>query len=174
MKDKIINNKCVSFICAIIIIIFLLYFINIFKSYPCGRDMVSNILSNFIHADFFHLISNLYGLYVLTRVEEKIGTTKFFYVIFFILVMNSIFETILYRISNISCSIGFSGIIYGIFSWEMMSGLKEFDWYILSAIVFDIFSILKLKRKIALINHFIGIISGIILGSFLKINSYLH
>jgi membrane associated rhomboid family serine protease len=172
MKDKIINNKCLCSICAIIIIVFLLYFINIFKSYPCGKDMISNMLSNFIHADFFHLISNLYGLYVLTRVEEKIGATKFFYVVCFILVMNSIFETILYKLTNLSCSVGFSGIIYGIFSWEMMSGLKNFDWYILSAIVFDIFSVLTLKRKIALLNHFIGIFSGIILGSFFK-NIYI-
>lgn len=169
MKDKIINNKCLCTISIIIIIIYLLYFINIFKSYPCGKDMVSNMLSNFIHNEPVHLISNLYGLYVLTRVEEKVGSLNFIYIVLIILIMNSIFETIFHRLFNLSCSIGFSGIIYGIFAWEIVSGFKEFDWTLLSAIIFDIFSVLFLKKKIGLINHFIGIISGLILGNLYKI-----
>ena len=60
------NNPICSFIATVLIVLFLLTFINLLKFYPCNQDMLSNFVSNFFHVDIMHLLSNLYGLYVLS------------------------------------------------------------------------------------------------------------
>lgn len=174
MYDKIKENPISSFSATILILVFILSLSSILKINPCGTDFVSNLQSNFLHIDTLHLLSNLYGLYILTRVEEKIGSVKFFCLILCIVILNTIIETFLHKIINMPCSIGFSAILYGLFAWEITSGNKDFYPEILFGIWFDIFSevfltrndITKLifNRKPALINHFIGVISGFALG----------
>jgi rhomboid protease GluP len=164
MKDKIFNVPISSLTACVLIIIFLLFQINILKSYPCEKDMVSSLISNFIHIDFLHLISNLYAIFILSKVEESIGVKKFFTIVCLVLVINTIFETIFYKLFNIQCSIGYSAIIYGIFSWEYVT-TNKINPYIISSIFFD----LILNRKnIGIINHLIGLISGVYVSLFIK------
>ena len=57
------NNSICAFISIIIIVVFSLYLSNAIKTIPCDKNMKSIFIGQFIHTDFFHLISNLYGLY---------------------------------------------------------------------------------------------------------------
>ena len=162
------NNPICSFIATVLIVLFLLTFINLLKFYPCNQDMLSNFVSNFFHVDIMHLLSNLYGLYVLSRVERNVGPLKFSIVVFLILLINTILETLMHQIFKTQCSVGFSAILYGILAWEIVSGNKEPDYFIIVAIVFDAISSLYLNKKIAFFSHVLGIITGVILGILLK------
>ena len=108
-----------SFISVLIILIFSLYATNAIKIVPCEKDMLSIFMSQFVHTDFFHLASNLYGIYSLSRVEHKYGPKKFFSLIFFLLLLNTIAEAILHKLIKSPCSIGFSGILYGVLTFEI-------------------------------------------------------
>lgn len=162
------NNPFCSFISTILIVLFLLSFINIIKFYPCNENMLSNFISNFFHVDSIHLLSNLYGLYVLSRVEKNIGPEKFASVVLLILIINTILETVVQQIFKTPCSIGFSAILYGILTWEIVSGNKKPDYLIVVAIIFDAVSSIYLNKKIAVASHLIGILTGVILGIILK------
>jgi len=163
------NNPICSFITTVLIVLFLLTFINLFKFYPCNENMLDNFISNFFHVDVMHLLSNLYGLYVLSRVERNIGPEKFGLVIILILALNSIIETVAHNLFKTPCSIGFSSILYGILAWEIVSGNKEPDYFIILAIIFDAISGYYLNRRIALVSHIVGIVTGVFLGIILKI-----
>ena len=114
-----------SFIAVSIITIFSLYLTNVIKTIPCGDTVLSSFYSNFLHIEPAHLIGNLTALYALSRVERAIGSKQFIALIIFLLVFNSIVESIIHkRYPNIPCSIGFSGVLFGIMSWEMITNNK--------------------------------------------------
>ena len=164
-----INKPISAFLATLLIIIFLLLFTNILKVNSCDKDFTTNIISNFLHIDLLHLLSNLYGLYVLSRIEQKLGSTKFIIIISLIVIINTIIETVAHKIINLPCSIGFSAILYGLLAWELVSKNSDFDYQILVAVLIDIFIAISVKNnKIAIANHFMGMISGIILGLFLQ------
>jgi|TARA_B110000259_G_scaffold188077_1_gene244813 membrane associated rhomboid family serine protease len=168
MKMLTINSKknipISMFLAISIIIIFLLYITTLIKTIPCGKNLKSVFLGNFIHLDFYHLLTNLYALYSLTRIEEQVGFKKFLALIVFILVFNTIIETIIHKIfPSIPCSIGFSGILFGLTSWEYITNNK-LDLSLLSSIALvTIFPSLK-DSKVSMAGHVVGSLSGIIAG----------
>ena len=153
------NTPVSAFFSVVIIIVFLLYFTSIFKTIPCGNTVLDQFYSNFIHTDIYHISANLYAL---SRVERKMGTKKFLYLIIFLLVFNTILEILAKKLKpELQCSIGFSGVLYGVMTWELVTE-KDLDMYILSSII--IMTVLpSLKSKnISLLSHGIGAFSGII------------
>ena len=168
MFSNIKNVPICSFIATVLIIIFFLIITTVVKLYPCGKNFRANLVSNFVHVEPLHLLSNLFGIYVLSRVEKKIGPVNFIIVVSSILLLNTIFETLLHiATDSIRCSIGFSAILYGIFAWEMVSGVRCIDKTILLAIIGDIIAS-QFNKNIAVLSHFIGIISGAIIGLVFK------
>ena len=163
MRNKIKETPFTAFVCVSILTIFLLYVTNVIKEIPCEKDMKSIFLSNFIHTDIFHIIGNLYGLYSLSRVELQLGTKKFFTLLIFLLVFSTFFEALLHKIINTPCSIGFSGILYGIMTFEVMYS-KKFDYNIFTSIIFNIILSKIGNKKVSLTGHIVGGISGIIGG----------
>ena len=72
-------------------------------------------MSNFVHVDAAHLISNLYALYAISRVEEKMGFKPFIWLIVFLLSFNTLVHYMLRSVfKDMKCSIGFSGILFGL------------------------------------------------------------
>ena len=129
LQFKNIHDVPVSvFISVCIIIIFLLYITSILKSIPCNNDVISIFISNFVHTNFLHLFSNLYAIYALSRVEQAIGGKQFIILVVFLLVLNTLLETLVNRKLNIPCSIGFSGVLYGIMTWELVTQ-KHLDFF---------------------------------------------
>jgi membrane associated rhomboid family serine protease len=153
-----------KFLAISIIVVFLLYITTIIKTIPCGKDLKSVFLGNFIHLDFYHLLSNLIALYSLSRIEEKVGVKRFLALVIFILSFNTITETIVHKIfPSIPCSIGFSGVLFGLTSWEYVTHNK-LDLSLLGSIaLITIIPSLK-STKVSLISHSVGSISGIIAG----------
>lgn len=65
------------FFAVSIIIVFSLYLTTAIKTIPCGNDVMSSFLSNFVHVDSYHLMANLFALYSLSRVEQNVGPNGF-------------------------------------------------------------------------------------------------
>ena len=166
------NNPITSFLTVVIVVLFSLYYTSILKTIPCEKNMKSIFISQFIHIDFFHLISNLYGFYALSRVELAMGPKKFFILVLFLLIFNTIFEFILHRLLKTPCSIGISGILYGIVTFELLSN-KIVDYHGILSIFLSIYSSYTSTINSSLYGHLIGGFSGI-LGSiiFKKLNYF--
>ncbi len=155
-------------VCIFLIIslfsIFLIYLTSIVKSVPCGKDVLSNFYSNFTHVDIFHLIGNLSGLYVLSRVEQNIGSKQFIKLLIFLLIFNTVTETIIHKIiPSTQCSIGFSGVLFGIATWEIIT-TQEVDYAAVLAIIFSAIRPTVNQIKTSISGHVIGAIGGIISG----------
>jgi len=170
VSNKLKKRPVSAFILTILIIIFLLSITTILKINICNKDFISNLYSNFIHVEILHLLSNIYGLYVLSRIEEKIGYKKFIFLILMLIILNTLFETLLHKIIDINCSVGFSAILFGMLSWEICSGCKNFNYEIIVAIVLNIISSKYINLNTSIISHLMGLISGFIIGQFYRIN----
>lgn len=153
-----------SFIAISIIIIFSLYATTALKTIPCGKNLLSNFNSNFVHTDPYHLISNLYALYALSRVEISLGPKKFFILVLFLLLVNTLFEGAVHKMSpNIPCSIGFSGVLFGIMTWEIVTN-KGLDFYIATSIGAMVIMPSLQNQNASLMGHLVGAVSGVLGG----------
>lgn len=163
------NDVPVSvFIALSIIIIFLLFNAQVITSLPCGKSIQDVFMSQFVHVDTLHLVSNLYALYAISRVEKEMGFKSFIWLIIFTLSFNTLVEFIIRQIwSDLPCSIGFSGILFGLMTWEMVSK-KEFDTELFLAIVIMVVGPSLKSKKVSLSGHAIGAVSGIIAGILWK------
>ena len=152
------------FITLTIVLIFGLYATTALKQIPCGKDITNVLYGNFVHIDIYHLLSNIFALYALSRVEISIGWKSFLALICFLLFFNTLAETAMYRIfKTLKCSIGFSGVLFGIATWELVNN-KGFDWFIGLSVLTMIAGPSINNPKASLIGHSIGAISGIIGG----------
>ena len=147
-----------------IIVVFGLYITTIIKSVPCGKGVTDIFISNFIHTDPYHLIANLYSLYALSRVEQKIGSKKFVYLIVFLLIFNTSLESIVHiLIPSIPCGIGFSGVLFGVTTYELVT-TKTLDWWLVFSILGTVIIPSIKSSNISLLGHAVGAITGIIGG----------
>ena len=171
LKSNIINFKDIPvsvFLAVSLTVIFSLYLTTLIKTIPCQRDIMSSFISNFIHTDISHLLVNLFALYSLARVERDIGPKKFIKLLVFLLVFNTIIETIIYKIfPTIKCSIGFSSVLFGIMTYELIT-TKKLDFMLLASVVGTIILPSLKNQNVSLVGHIIGVISGGILGVFLS------
>ncbi len=153
-----------SFLIVSMTIVFSLYATTLIKQVPCGKNVMSSFLSNFVHMDFYHLTSNLIALYSLSRLEREVGPSLFLQLIVFLLVVNTVLEVSFHKIfPTTKCSIGFSGILFGLITWDLIT-TKDLDIYLLISI-FTMVVVPSLKRSnVSLSSHCIGAISGIIGG----------
>uniref|UniRef100_A0A6C0LWZ3 Peptidase S54 rhomboid domain-containing protein n=1 Tax=viral metagenome TaxID=1070528 RepID=A0A6C0LWZ3_9ZZZZ len=147
-----------------IIIIFSLYVTTALKQIPCGKDVMSIFYGNFVHVDIYHLLSNIYALYALSRVEVSIGYSKFIALVIFLLIFNTIIETVMYKIfKNLHCSIGFSGVLFGIAAWELVTS-QDFDWVLITSLIVMVLGPTINNPNASFMGHLVGAISGIIGG----------
>jgi membrane associated rhomboid family serine protease len=156
------------FLAVSIIIVFSLYISAAIKTIPCGKDIMSSFFSNFVHVDSYHLFANLFSLYALSRVEREIGAKRFLGLVVFLLIFNSLVETMIHKVySEMKCTIGFSGVLFGIMTWEIVSK-KELD----SILALSIFAMVLMPSvqnpKASLVGHTVGAVAGIIGGLLWK------
>ena len=164
---KMVNFKQVPvsvMITISIVIIFSLYVTTAIKKIPCGKDVMSIFYGNFVHIDIYHLISNIYALYALSRVELSIGSKQFTGLIAFLLVFNTIAESLMHKIfKSLKCSIGFSGILFGVTAWEMVTS-RDLDWVLISSLLAMVVGPTIQNPKASLMGHAVGAVVGVIGG----------
>lgn len=157
------KNIPVSVLIALsLIVVFLLFNAKVINTVPCGKGIYEVFMSNFVHIDAAHLVSNLYALYAISRVEKEMGLKPFIWLLIFLLIFNTLGEFIVkYMWKDLPCSIGFSGILFGLMTWELVSK-KNFDIELMIAIVIIVVGPSLNSAKVSLYGHIIGAVSGII------------
>ena len=156
------------FIAISMIVVYLLFNAKVLTALPCGKGIHEVMISNFIHLDAMHLVSNLYALYAISRVEQEMGLMPFVWLLIFLLVFNTLaefFAKIIWK--DLPCGIGFSGILFGLFTWELVSK-KTVDLELILAIVIMVVGPSLQDKKISLSGHIIGALSGIFGGIIWK------
>ncbi len=154
----------------IIFVILILIFIKhgiLHKDFTCENTIPAIAYRSFIHVDLTHLLVNLYALYVLSRVEKQIGFANFLILILVLLVISTLIDFWASKLINYGCSIGFSGILFGILAWEMVTG-QEVDLRLLGVIFYMVLQPSLRNPRASFQGHLIGAISGVIVGMLWK------
>ena len=155
MKIIINYNKTISiFISIILSLIYFFYNSKILKTIPCNKELSSKFLCNFIHTNHVHLIANLLGLYFISELETQIGSSNFLTLVILITLILSIFESV---VKN-ECSIGISGVLYGLVAYEMFK-FKNIDYNVIYTLV--LLFLFSSNSKISHIGHLLGFIAGL-------------
>ena len=153
------------FLAVSIVVIFALYVTAILKTIPCGKNLISAFCNNFVHIDYFHVFANLITLYTLARVERDIGAKRFSLLIVFLLIFTSIVEVTMHKIfPNMACTIGFSGILFGIMAWELTTKRGLDFLVVISIIGVAVMPTIQNPKRASLLGHLVGVVSGIIGG----------
>ena len=148
----------------LIIIIYSLYLTKAISSLPCDKNLVSIFYSNFVHTKMSHLAVNLFALYALSDVEKEVGGGVFFSLISFLLFFNTIVYYFLRKlIPAVPCSIGISGILFGISTWELVT-TKEINILLILSILAMVMVPTIEDPKASLVGHSIGALSGVVGG----------
>ena len=157
------------FIAVSVVIVFALYITTAIKTIPCGKNLMSIFCSNFVHLEPSHLIANLFALYNLARVEKQLGHKKFGCLIVFLLIFTTIVEVSAHKLfSDLKCSVGLSGILFGIMSWELITKRGLDLMIVLSIIGVVVTPSVQNSKGASLLGHTIGAIAGIIGGLLWK------
>ena len=145
----------------ILIIVFLMYQTSILTTLPCDKNILDVFASIFTHVEWSHLLSNLFALYVLSRIEIQMESKSFTWLLVFLLAFNTVVEYTVKNIFDIRCSIGYSGILFGLMTWEILME-KSISIEVMLSIVVIVFGPGLNNKKISVEGHVIGAISGVI------------
>jgi membrane associated rhomboid family serine protease len=166
--EKFQETPVCVFIVISLVMTFSLYVTSIIKTIPCGSDFTSIFWSNFIHSDLYHLSANVFALYALSRVERKIGMRKFISLLVFLLFVNTLIEAGIKQIyPSMECSIGFSGVLFGIMTWELVQE-KTIDSTLLLSIIALVIGPSLIDSSISIVGHSVGAFTGIVGGLLWK------
>jgi len=152
-------------ITAGLITITVLYTFGFLKSLPCGEGVLKGLNRSFIHINAVHIISNLFVFYILSRIEVIHGSKVFISLIIQLSILTTFIELLLHYVVHVPCSIGFSGILFGLAVWELI-----YDRSVNLALLLGISAMVVLPSlnnpKASLVGHGVGALSGLILASY--------
>lgn len=142
----------------------------------CVNGFQNSMKRNFYHVDSSHLYINLLTFKIMSRIETQIGSQQYLMLLLSILIISTILDYVVTLIfPKLKCSIGFSGILFGLLAWEMLT-LNEFSPYIFILLAINVISPTVRNPSASLLGHGIGAIAGIItatLHKYLYKDSYI-
>ena len=177
-----------SFLCFLLFVIinfnrfFLVPDLSYWSSYLINQPY--RILSySFVHKDFNHLLSNLFGIIVVRYCFINLNLKNIFLFLYLIILLIPIQTFFLFILDNFifynpnHLLVGFSGIIFGTFSFILLSSLygKEYilnifiglkknnEIYRLMTIFLSLGIIYSFLPSISLSGHIAGILSGFVI-----------
>ena len=177
-----------SFLCFLLFVIinfkrfFLVPDLSYWSSYLITQPY--RILSySFVHKDFNHLLSNLFGIIVVRYCFINLNLKNIFLFLYLIILLIPIQTFFLFILDNFifynpnHLLVGFSGVIFGTFSFMLLSSLygKEYilnifiglkknnEIYKLMTVFLSLGIVYSLLPSISLSGHITGILSGFII-----------
>ncbi len=177
-----------SFLCFLLFIIvnfrrfFLVSDLSYWSSYLINQPY--RILSySFVHKDLNHLLSNIFGIIVVRYCFINLNLKNIFLFLYLIILLIPIQTFILFIVDNFlfynpnHLLVGFSGIIFGTFSFILFSSLhgkghifnifiglkKNNEIYRLMTVFLSLGIVYSLLPGISLSGHIAGILSGFII-----------
>lgn len=156
----------------LMIAILLAYWMGIFVNLPCESSYLSTLTRNFIHIQAFHIIANLFAFYQMRQIELQLGLTSYLFLILALVVVQTTIEFIFNQYVDLGCSIGFSGVLYGLIVWMLINLPSNTRSGLLSILISIVGSSLAMPN-LSLSGHLIGFFSGFIVAKLSPINSFL-
>jgi membrane associated rhomboid family serine protease len=148
------------------IIIFISYNSNLINvNNLCKETFLNNIAQNFTHLDSMHIIFNLYALYNISNLETIYTSQTYFQIIILLTLMQSTLTYIINKFYKLNCSIGFSGVIMGLYVFNIFkTNQNNLNSYLiaLALLIYPSF----VAQNVSLVGHLIGGLSGYILSYF--------
>lgn len=146
----------------VLLAVYIAYHARIVTTIPCGGGVLDGVVRSFTHISTPHFLANLAGIYLLYRAEVQVGTSKFLRVFFSILVLSVGIEILFGMFFNCSCSIGFSGVLFGFASWSLFTE-KEVNYSLLVGLVglITVTSVMR-GQKVSTTGHVAGFLAGIL------------
>jgi len=138
-----------------------MYLFGKIQELPCGSDLISSFARNFIHVSPVHLLMNMFAFYQFSSIETIVGSTQYLILIISLAVLQTIIEIISRNFLDLTCSIGFSGVLYGILTWTLLSG-KQTNSKMIIAVLLSIFSSSAHDPQLSLAGHLMGVAAGAI------------
>ena len=152
---------------AVMVGIFLLYHGKALVAIPCGNDFVSILQSQFVHVNFVHIASNLFSLWYMANLERSMGLGKFLALVLVIAVLSSAADTLIGHVGgNRPCSIGFSGVLFGLVAWSVLT-TGGFKWYNIAMVAGLLLT--NMGPHISVRGHVIGAVTGLVLALLYKL-----
>jgi rhomboid protease GluP len=145
--------------------ILVIYWTGFVTHLPCDQSIISNLSRNFIHVQLFHILSNLFFFYQIRNLELQLGMKSYALLILMLVVTQSLLEFGLQRFIDLGCSIGFSGILYGLIVWMLVNQPRADQKQLMTILVSIIASSLAMPN-LSLSGHLIGFASGLIVAKF--------
>lgn len=130
------------------------------------------ILHSLVHGSLAHLLINIFTFIQLYRLEQMLGSFNYFILIAIILVLSSLLYWFMNRLlygSSVICSVGFSGVLFGLLVWSRMIlnggafNLKEIALWATILII----PVLQ-NPRISLLGHLSGFLVGLMLWPILS------
>lgn len=164
---KVVQRPVTAFVTTILIVVMLLYSIGLLKDLQCGKTVINGLNRSFIHADWQHIMGNLFAFFVMSRIEANHGSKFFAILIAQILALETIIELMARQFFDLNCSIGFSGVLFGLVAWELIND-KDLDLALFLGLGAMVVAPSMENNRASLVGHFIGALSGVIVGMYYK------
>lgn len=146
---------------AVIIAAFTLLAMITKKEEVCAKGMTGEMKRMFYHGGVAHAYSNLFVFAQLTTVlQPALGTAGYLTLVLVIMAINAIINFFLYQNDLVNCGIGFSGVVFGLFTWNLLFN----NGFNLQSLI-DLIILLApsfYDRRLSLSGHAIGILSGLL------------
>lgn len=154
-----------------LVIIYIGYANGKFKKLPCGPGVLQAFERNIVHTEFGHIAANLGSFYILSRMEIERGSTQYAIMIGTLLVLCTVIELALNKGGKPKqCAIGFSGVLFGLLAWQMVSNQGAFfEWRTVAALGLALFGTSASNPRASFQGHLIGAASGLGAGLIAKI-----
>lgn len=151
---------------AVMSLITLGYQTEFFTWLPCGFSFLQLFYSNYVHLLWSHLLINMIVFWQINYIERLAGS----YYLIYILVISAliaVFSMVINYWHKLECSIGFSGVLYGLIIWYMLvssANLMEYVLVLASIAVMPLFI-----PNISVMGHLLGCLAGLCLYWIIRI-----
>lgn len=132
----------------------------------CNKGVIDIFKQSFTHIDITHLLTNMYTLYTFKTLEQTYGSANFSKLVLYIVALNTILNIVVTKLVDTKCSIGFSGILFGLIIWQYFKTKEISQLNIMTAIALIVQPSLQ-NPKASLMGHFIGGLTGFLLAFIL-------
>lgn len=149
---------------VLMVVILILYSVGYLKNFYCENNVINGLNRTFIHGSWDHILANILAFYALSRIEIKHGSGFFISLILQIAVLAALIEFVARKFIHLKCSVGFSGVLFGLLAWELVSKKSKVDKQVLYTLAIAIILPSLVSEKTSFSGHLIGAISGLLIG----------
>lgn len=135
---------------------------HLFDTSICSNTLANGIQRSFIHGNTSHLVGNMISFYYLSTLEEQIGSGNYLFLLGVILSITVLLEYSLDNTFNIPCSVGFSGILFALLTYQYSKN-KNLNMGMLASVIISVLEPSLKDPRASLIGHGVGALTGLII-----------